>query len=643
MRRVVRIFLVLSVFFLFQPLFAQKIILEYYQGRELVVYTPDYKLILLEELTPGNEIPVGSIIETGRKSTCELKCLPSGIIIKIGDRTTFKIEELQGSDFSGKNGFKLMDGAIRAVTSKKTGQENHVFLNGSSGVYPENADFGMTVKKGWEEKIFVLEGTVKYANAQGVEIMVSKDQMANGLDETLKAEPMSVRMKRLANTLAFSYLKPGEVDNTRENYPVQTAIPTEPPPYSTDAIPVVTPQGTYPPEAESTPVPSLPPESTPYEAITATPEPVVIYGDTESEKSASPLDPDREELYPADAYAFTAQYNYSYDFRIDEVGDEYVTISYALPEKDETAKKEGIPEAKEEGTPETEEESNPEAKEPPVMPEYTLYEVYDVYEQKENLKGKDVYAHFIDSVFLEKVEDRIFYFSFLWRGAKKNIKPGYFLYPTGRLFSFDEDTIVVLPEEESGDEAIEGEEEITEGEHDFPDQSGQAKKRSGDGNKSDTGLFIDTGFSITVGFFNLDTGLGGDVDFFANLLLMLVSARGHSFLDTTFKFTSWFGIGAELGFAAMYLEDIYYLDFPLRGYLRFGTRDFYIQPYCGYYFSFFLWEKIILGPSGVDGLDVGLSVSLGGFYLEGSYVIGEIVGQLNYFRAGIGFVINDIF
>lgn len=629
MRKVVRVILFFLLFFLFQTSYAQKVTLEYFNGREIVVYTPDYKLLLLEELEKGDEIPAGSIIETGRKSTCEFRLDPDGTIIKIADRTTFKIEELQEPDYQGKNQFKLISGAMRAVTGKKSDQNEYVFLCGSSTVYPDKADFGITVKKGWEEIAFVLEGRVKYVNAQGNEVFINADQMAGGLDENFKAGTMSVRIKRLANSLAFSHLRPKDTGIYQEGTYQPTESPTEEP------GPVITPAVTIAPGTTPTPAPIVTVGPTREPVVEYLPEPTEATEEADervsedSEKTSAAFDPTRDELYPADEYAFTAKYNYSDNFQIREVNDEFVIVSFAPPEVEEeaAAEKEGV------------------AEPPPALelPEYTLLEIYNVFENKAGLSGKAVYSGFVDSVYLAKVEDKVFYFAFLWEGANKNIMPGFYLYPTGRLYSPEEDKIIII--EGSGD-SEDGEVVVMEEELDFSEESGRkTEKKKKEKGSSPVGFYLDIGWSLTFSFFSFDSG-DENLDFIINLLLWLSSLRARTFVDTTIKFTSWFGIGAEVSAATFYMTindvGVYFIDFPVRGFLRFGTKDLYIQPYCGYYFSFMLPDGGEFQGAGYDGLDVGATVSLGGFYLEGSYVFGELVGGINYFRVGIGLVLNDI-
>ncbi|MBN2531698.1 MAG: hypothetical protein JXB88_02340 [Spirochaetales bacterium] len=619
MRKVIRIIFVFLLFFLFTTTYAQKILLEYFDGREIVVYTPDYKLLLLAELETGNEIPVGSIIETGRKSTCEFRLVPDGTIIKVADRTTFKIEELQGIDQREKNQFKLISGAMRAVTGKKPSGDEYVFICGSSTVYPDKADFGITVKKGWEEIPFVLEGKVRYVNARGKEIVILPDQMAGGLDENFEAGPMSIRIKRLANSLAFSFLNPGDTGS----FPEETYGPTESP--AETPVSGLTPMSTESTGFTPTPLPVVTARPTPesvYESEEFLPESTEEENSKEKEETMLTLDPSREELYPAADYAFISNYTDSFHFQIQEVSDEFVTVSFTSPETEE--KKEAV-----------------------ELPEYTLFEIYNIFEKKNELSGKVVYSEFVDSVYLAKVENNVFYFTFLWEGAKKNIKPGFYLYPTGKLYSPAEDKIITVKEKEDGEDSEDGKVVVMEEELDF--SGGSGGKTGKEKTEPLIGFNLDVGFSITMSFFNMGTGYDF-LDYFLNLFLMLGSLRGRTFADASIKFTSWFGIGAEVGAATMYSTltvddieiDLYFIDFPLRGFLRFGTRDFYIQPYCGYYFSFLLPEGGEFLPTGYSGLDIGATASLGGFYLEGSYILGELTGGLNYPRIGIGVVLNDI-
>jgi hypothetical protein len=130
---------------------------------------------------------------------------------------------------------------------------------------------------------------------------------------------------------------------------------------------------------------------------------------------------------------------------------------------------------------------------------------------------------------------------------------------------------------------------------------------------------------------------------------MLFTSRIHYFIDASIKFTDWFGLGADVGIAAMYMTvmdvDIQFIDIPLRGFLRFGSKNMYFQPFCGYYMML-VTASSDSGDMGFGfggALEVGASASLGGFYLEASYILGELTGETNFVRAGIGWVFNGIF
>ncbi len=130
---------------------------------------------------------------------------------------------------------------------------------------------------------------------------------------------------------------------------------------------------------------------------------------------------------------------------------------------------------------------------------------------------------------------------------------------------------------------------------------------------------------------------------------MAMSSRIGFLVDVGYRPLQFMAFGAETGFRFMYYEwdDPYseagaysiFLDFPVRGYLRFGKGIFFVQAFGGYYFS--------TGNNYLAGWEAGVKASVIGITLEVSHVWGDVGNtwegdwvQPNYWRMSIGYRFN---
>ena len=73
-------------------------------------------------------------------------------------------------------------------------------------------------------------------------------------------------------------------------------------------------------------------------------------------------------------------------------------------------------------------------------------EIYAIYERKMEIDGVVRYTGYVDSVYLHKVDRYKLVFAYLWSGAKRNIREGYFLVRTHVPFIKKEKSLTPLIE-----------------------------------------------------------------------------------------------------------------------------------------------------------------------------------------------------
>jgi hypothetical protein len=79
--------------------------------------------------------------------------------------------------------------------------------------------------------------------------------------------------------------------------------------------------------------------------------------------------------------------------------------------------------------------------------QFTVMEVFDVYEKSEMIDSEKTYSGYVDSVYLESIKyvktDGAYklVFKYVWEGEDKYIEKGFILVPTGRKFEIDKTDI----------------------------------------------------------------------------------------------------------------------------------------------------------------------------------------------------------
>ncbi len=133
-------------------------------------------------------------------------------------------------------------------------------------------------------------------------------------------------------------------------------------------------------------------------------------------------------------------------------------------------------------------------------------------------------------------------------------------------------------------------------------------------------LFFDFRFNIADIF---SMGVESGLNFFPNMLKLFISASQYSNLLT--------GSGYLTG------SDIF-LDVPVRGFIRVGSKRLYAQIFGGYYIGIFPMASFLGTNYFERGGELGGRVCLGGFYMEFSYIFeNKQANNLGHFKAGLGY------
>ncbi|MBN2656797.1 MAG: hypothetical protein JXR86_07035 [Spirochaetales bacterium] len=143
---------------------------------------------------------------------------------------------------------------------------------------------------------------------------------------------------------------------------------------------------------------------------------------------------------------------------------------------------------------------------------------------------------------------------------------------------------------------------------------------------------LDVGAVVSTGYLS---GTGYD---FVDILSPLFLLRAGVTVTGRYRINETFSTGLELGFTALSTSTddggtkAVVFDMPINAVFRIGGKTTFIEPHLGYYLSTF--PVFSLG-----GFSVGAKGSLGGFYVDVTYVI----GAYKYPRFGIGWQWNNIF
>ncbi len=134
-------------------------------------------------------------------------------------------------------------------------------------------------------------------------------------------------------------------------------------------------------------------------------------------------------------------------------------------------------------------------------------------------------------------------------------------------------------------------------------------------------------------------------------ILSLLGIKIHTFFDFRFNILSWLSAGAEIGINLFpnvanlaggdYVYAVYpvfNLDIPLRGFLRFGKKNYYGQLFGGYYLGVL---PIVSMGSNIyyeRGGELGTRINLWGFFLEFSFVFANTeANSYDHARFALGY------
>ena len=196
------------------------VILEYFEDSsdDFRIVFEDGEVLYAESLFLGQEIPIDATLVTGKGDFAELRLYPNGSIIKVSENTYFGIEALQGHLGEGESIFSVPIGKIRAIVSRAVGDEMYRFKGETTVCSVRGTDFGMEIFPGEKEILFVLDGSVEYANAAGQSIEVTSEMMADGLDPDFHAISIPEgKFDALMEGLEFKKLKPTSVPGTMQS------------------------------------------------------------------------------------------------------------------------------------------------------------------------------------------------------------------------------------------------------------------------------------------------------------------------------------------------------------------------------------------------------------------------------------------
>lgn len=164
------------------------VILEYFEDVSGSLAVKDDKGKALDpEL--GMELKKGWQIATATGDYAELKLPHNGSIIKVSQKTTFRVDGLQtDADKSSVNAFTLSVGKIRTVAGKTTGKEQYRITTQSAVCGVRGTDFAMFSDLLENDSTYVFRGKINLTNLlTGQEIEVGKGQFANALAALFQA------------------------------------------------------------------------------------------------------------------------------------------------------------------------------------------------------------------------------------------------------------------------------------------------------------------------------------------------------------------------------------------------------------------------------------------------------------------------
>ena len=217
-RRVSIALVLLILFILPGALFAAAaktpaVILEYFEDVSGALAVKDDKG---KDVAPevGMDLKKGWQILTQAGDYAELKLPHNGSIIKVSQKTGFRVDALQtDADKSSVNAFTLSVGKIRTVAGKTTGKEQYRVTTQSAVCGVRGTDFAMLADMVENDTTYVFRGKISLKSLlTGAEIEVGQGQMANALASVFQAmEIPADLLKSLMDELSFKSLNTSTV------------------------------------------------------------------------------------------------------------------------------------------------------------------------------------------------------------------------------------------------------------------------------------------------------------------------------------------------------------------------------------------------------------------------------------------------
>jgi hypothetical protein len=164
---------------------------------------------------------------------------------------------------------------------------------------------------------------------------------------------------------------------------------------------------------------------------------------------------------------------------------------------------------------------------------------------------------------------------------------------------------------------------------------------------------FDWGIGLSLPYYNLPIGD-------SNLLVSgMLGARINLFFDLRLNLAEIFSIGFESGLyffpnifnttvltltSGAIIPSAFYLDLPIRVFVRLGSKNFYFHIFGGYYTGVFpIFNNLQNVYYYERGAEAGVRINLRGFFIEGSYILtNSVINNIDHFRVGLGYT-NSIF
>ena len=202
-------------------------------GELQVVDSSGEQEIYGEELSFGDEVPVGWTVVTGNNDSVELSMEPSGTIVKIAENTNFSVDGLQNLGGAEENSFSLGLGKFRFVAGNASGQEKYKFTGQLTVCGVRGTDGGMESIPSETgeilEEAFCLSGEFLLTLLNtGEQVVVNAGEYASAAAERFESLTMPAeKLESLQNELSFKKL---EVSGVPQAPPLKSEPVAAPPP-----------------------------------------------------------------------------------------------------------------------------------------------------------------------------------------------------------------------------------------------------------------------------------------------------------------------------------------------------------------------------------------------------------------------------